>query len=71
MVERAPALAGLDRIAPAPWGDFGSPGPLDDAPFATPVDDFYRTDPITRASRTMAECSAAFVAVAEEARSDG
>ena len=63
-------LAGIDRIAPAPWGDFGSAGAMGDAPFASPVGDFYRTDPITRASPTMTACSAAFV-VAAEARADG
>ena len=72
MVERAPVLAGIDRIAPAPWGAFGSAGAMGDAPFASPVGDFYRTDPITRASPTMTACSAAFVAAAEaEAAGDG
>ena len=70
MVERAPVLAGIDRAGAAPWGSFGSDGGMDDAPFASPIGDFYRTDSITRASQTMAECSAAFVA-ATEARSDG
>ena len=65
MVERAPVLAGIDRVSPAPWEDFGSAGAMDDAPFASPVGDFYRTDPITRASPTMTACSAAFVAAAE------
>ena len=70
MLERAPALAGIDRAGQALWGSFGGDGSMDDAPFASPIGDFYRTDPITRASQTMAECSAAFVA-ATEARSDG
>ena len=33
-----------------------------------PIADFYRTDPISRASPTMAECSALFVTGAETAR---
>ena len=71
MVERAPALAAIGEITPAPWGEFGAAGAMDDAPFACPIGDFYLTDPITRASQTMTECSAAFVAAAEEARADG
>ena len=70
MVERAPTLAAIDRLSPAPWGEFGTAGTMEDAPFACPIGDFYLTDPITRASQTMTECSAAFVASAE-ARADG
>ena len=33
--------------------------PVEAAPFAYPIADFYRTDPISRASPTMAECAAA------------
>jgi NADH-quinone oxidoreductase subunit G len=33
-------------------------GALERAPFASPVIDFYLTNPIARASRVMAECSA-------------
>ena len=71
MVERAPALAAIGEVSAAPWGEFGAAGAMDEAPFACPIGDFYRTDPITRASQTMTECSAAFVAAAEEARTDG
>ncbi|MGC2523069.1 MAG: hypothetical protein WA417_10600, partial [Stellaceae bacterium] len=47
---------------PAGWGEFGEPGPVDAAAFAYPIADFYRTDPISRASVTMAECSDIFLA---------
>jgi NADH-quinone oxidoreductase subunit G len=67
MVGQAPHLAQVDRIAPAEWGAFGAEGPLDSAPFATPIHDFYLTNPITRASRTMAECSALALAARAEA----
>ena len=43
---------GLDLTA------FGEAGALSDAPFVSPVGDFYLTNPIARASVTMAECSA-------------
>jgi NADH-quinone oxidoreductase subunit G len=36
----------------------GKAGKLSDAPFASPIKDFYQTNPIARASVTMAECSA-------------
>ncbi len=35
----------------------GAEGKMSDAPFATPIQDFYLTNPIARASETMAECS--------------
>jgi NADH-quinone oxidoreductase subunit G len=62
MREAHPVLAETDRVTSAPWGEFGEPGPVDPAPFAHPIADFYRTDPISRASATMAECSDVFLA---------
>jgi NADH-quinone oxidoreductase subunit G len=57
-----PHLARLDEIAAAEAGDFAKlaaiGGALDKAPLVTGVADFYLTNPIARASRTMAECSA-------------
>ncbi len=57
-----PVFAATDRVAAAAWGDFGRPGAVDPAAFAYPVTDFYLTDPISRASATMAECSEIFLA---------
>ncbi len=57
-----PDLVKIDRIAPADAGALsalaGLGGALDHAPFASSVSDFYFTNPIARASRVMAECSA-------------
>ncbi|HKX07806.1 MAG TPA: NADH-quinone oxidoreductase subunit NuoG [Stellaceae bacterium] len=53
----APAFANLDAVTPAAWGAFGSDGPVEAQPFAYPIRDFYRTDPISRASPTMAACA--------------
>ena len=57
-----PHLVAFDAIAPADAGVFGAlaglGGALDKAPFASPIADFYLTNPIARASRVMAECSA-------------
>ncbi|MBF0130361.1 MAG: molybdopterin-dependent oxidoreductase, partial [Alphaproteobacteria bacterium] len=45
----------------APWGGFGETGEMDPAPFVSPIGNFYMTDPISRASATMAECTSVFV----------
>ena len=54
----SPVFASVDDILPAPWGAFGKEGALAPAPFAYPIADFYRTDPVSRASPTMAACAA-------------
>ncbi|HLI22126.1 MAG TPA: NADH-quinone oxidoreductase subunit NuoG, partial [Stellaceae bacterium] len=53
-----PSFAEIDQAPQAAWGGFGKPGAIDDAAFAYPIADFYRTDMISRASPTMAECAA-------------
>jgi NADH-quinone oxidoreductase subunit G len=57
-VDHAPGSipAGLDLAA------VGVKGAVSDAPFASPIQDFYLTNPIARASVTMAECSASVAA---------
>ena len=50
----------LDMLQPAAWGEFGQPGNIDAAPFTMPIQNFYMTDPISRASETMAQCVEAF-----------
>jgi NADH-quinone oxidoreductase subunit G len=60
MAELAPHFAHVDEIVETPWGEFGRAGPMERAPFETPIRDFYLTNPICRASVTMAECSRIF-----------
>jgi NADH-quinone oxidoreductase subunit G len=67
MAEIAPALATPDLIEPAAWEPFGEPGKLDGAAFCYPITDFYRTDPISRSSAVMAECSALHLDAAPQA----
>ncbi len=55
-VDYAPGAAGAEAFDPAA---LGAEGELIDAAFRCPIDDFYLTNPIARASATMAECSAA------------
>ena len=57
-----PKLMRFDEVEPADIVALGGlstvAGPIDKAPFASPVRDFYLTNPIARASRVMAQCSA-------------
>ena len=59
LIDALPHFGEIDVIAPAgvtaapaaPGGEFGT------MPFASPITDFYLTNPIARASAVMAECS--------------
>jgi NADH-quinone oxidoreductase subunit G len=48
----------IDHQAAGAWGEFGKAGSVSDAPFVPPIANYYMTDPISRASRTMADCVA-------------
>ncbi|MCC6921021.1 MAG: NADH-quinone oxidoreductase subunit G [Alphaproteobacteria bacterium] len=67
LVADVPHLATFDAPAGSPgadaalWGNVGAAGPIGGAPLAYAIDDFYLTNPIARASRTMAECSKLYV----------
>jgi NADH-quinone oxidoreductase subunit G len=62
MYKIAPQLAALDQVHQADAAALNElqnvKGKASNAPFASPVKDFYFTNPIARASKTMAECSA-------------
>ena len=62
LVAAHPTFAGVDEIAAASHEDVArlkaGAGPMSSMPFASPVKDFHLTNPIARASKTMAECSA-------------
>ncbi|MDH3594708.1 MAG: NADH-quinone oxidoreductase subunit NuoG [Rhodospirillales bacterium] len=62
-----PVFAAVDQVERAPWEPFGQEGPVDAAPFELPIDDYYRTDPVSRASETMARCSEELLTTAREA----
>jgi len=52
----------IDQLVPAAWEAFGAEGDVaGDAKLASKITNYYMTDPISRASTTMAECTAAFV----------
>lgn len=63
MIAEHPTFGQVD-YAPGPAdgagfdsGQLGEDGKLSNEPFRSPVTDFYLTNPIARASKTMAECS--------------
>ena len=62
MIEDAPSLGELDRIGGGEAfdaGAVGEAGSIDSTPFINPIADYYMTNAVARASKTMAECSAA------------
>jgi NADH-quinone oxidoreductase subunit G len=62
LIEVNPVFAAIDQIEAADWAAFGdAAATLDAAPFASMIDNFYMTDPISRASETMADCTSVFV----------
>jgi NADH-quinone oxidoreductase subunit G len=61
MVEINSNFLNVDKATPATWHPFGTEGAVDPAPFASSVENFYMTDPISRASETMARCTDSFV----------
>jgi NADH-quinone oxidoreductase subunit G len=57
-----PFLSVLDQCPAPTWTRFPqSPKTLDKTPLVYPIANFYQTDPLSRASKTMAECSRVFV----------
>lgn len=71
MVEINPVFAAVDQILPAPWQAFGKAGKIDAKPFASIVRNYYMTDPISRASETMAACTAEILGEGERTGTDG
>ncbi|MEQ9199371.1 MAG: NADH-quinone oxidoreductase subunit NuoG [Rhodospirillales bacterium] len=61
MAEINPVFAVADVIQPADWADFGQDGEIGSDAFASPVANYYMTDPVSRCSKTMAECTSLFV----------
>ncbi len=55
-----PHLGIIDAPAKAAWAAFGSAGPVQGGSFEPALDNFYMTNPICRASPTMAKCLETF-----------
>ncbi|MDP2697756.1 NADH-quinone oxidoreductase subunit NuoG [Thalassospira sp.] len=61
-------FAGLNVTRKAEWSDFGVAGDMKPEGFVSAVRNFYMTDPISRASVTMAKCTEAFVSGTAEGK---
>ncbi len=57
MAEENAVFATRNTVEPATWGGFGTAGETDQLPFTSSIENFYMTDPISRASETMATCT--------------
>ncbi|HEY1721315.1 MAG TPA: NADH-quinone oxidoreductase subunit NuoG [Magnetospirillaceae bacterium] len=66
LVQANPIFAALDQVKPAAWEAFGADGATSSAPLVSPLVNYYMTDAISRASKTMAECTTAFVQNAQK-----
>ncbi len=62
MAAANPVFAAVDAVTPAEWKSFGSDAAMNASKaFALPIENFYMTDPISRASKTMAECTDVYI----------
>jgi len=71
LVEVNPVFGSLDTVQPAKWRKVGRAGKLDAAPFRSPIENYYMTDPISRASPTMAQCTQEILGGQERTGTDG
>jgi len=63
-----PVFGTLEVVEAAEWADFGGAGEPDKEAFASPISNFYMTDPISRVSKTMAECTEVYIRPQTEQR---
>ncbi|NVK18156.1 MAG: NADH-quinone oxidoreductase subunit G [Methylocystaceae bacterium] len=61
LAEVSPTFANPDDIQKASWDDFGVKGDLDATAITSPISNYYMTDPVSRVSKTMAECTEALI----------
>lgn len=52
-----PAFAQVNEVLPVDWVAFGKSGVVGNVPFEKSIENFYMTDPVSRASATMAKCT--------------
>ncbi|MCW9045742.1 MAG: molybdopterin-dependent oxidoreductase, partial [Alphaproteobacteria bacterium] len=61
MSEVNPIFNDYDGLQAAEWSDFGGTGEPSSEALVSPIENYYMTDPISRVSQTMAECTEAFI----------
>ena len=66
LAETSPVFRSIEALVAAEWGPFGRAGTIENAPFEPVIENYYMTDPISRASATMAKCTETFVLAARE-----
>jgi NADH-quinone oxidoreductase subunit G len=71
LAEAAPTFRAIDSVTPAVWAPFAAEGTVDPAPFKMPIDNYYMTDSISRASPTMAKCVESFGPGGQRTGTDG
>ncbi|MEG3618051.1 NADH-quinone oxidoreductase subunit NuoG [Magnetovibrio sp. PR-2] len=64
-------FATTDEILVADWADFGTAGELNSKPLTSHIRNYYMTDPISRASETMAACTAELLGEGSETERTG
>ena len=62
MVAAVPHMGGVDQIEAAEWALPGVAGDMQDAAFEPIINNYYMTCPISRTSKTMAECTEVYMA---------
>ena len=66
LAETSPVFRSIEALVAAEWGPFGRTGTIENAPFEPVIENYYMTDPISRASATMAKCTETFALAARE-----
>jgi NADH-quinone oxidoreductase subunit G len=66
LAETSPVFRSIEALVAAEWGPFGRAGTIENAPFEPVIENYYMTDPISRASATMAKCTETFALAARE-----
>jgi NADH-quinone oxidoreductase subunit G len=61
LAEVSPTFANPDEIQTASWEDFGTKGDITPSALMSPITNYYMTDPVSRVSKTMAECTAVLI----------
>ena len=65
LVAVAPTFTDIDVRPASPWAEFGTSGDMDAQPFVPAITDFYLTNSVSRASKTMHACADSYAASAQ------
>jgi NADH-quinone oxidoreductase subunit G len=71
LAEVSPTFRVMDAVTAAAWTPLETAGAIDPAPFVMPIENYYMTDPISRASQTMAKCTEDFGIATGRTGTDG